>query len=84
MEQEKYLKPHFSKTLTPLINFMFHNSEYYNIPDEIKYDKSGPFKFPEHILHSPGENSSSNINIESHLGHDKLAHKLKIAVKSAK
>jgi hypothetical protein len=47
MEKEKYLKPHFSKHLKPLIKFLFHNSEYYNIPQAIQEAKEGIFKFPE-------------------------------------
>ncbi|CAI2371897.1 unnamed protein product [Moneuplotes crassus] len=84
MEQEKYLKPHFSKVLNPLINFLFNNSEFYNIPSEIKEDKSGPFKFPEYILNPSEAKSKLPNSIQDHLGDNKTARKLKEAIKSAK
>ena len=51
MEKEKYLKPHFSKYLKPLMKFLFHNADFYNIPDEMKESRDGVFKFPEDSIH---------------------------------
>jgi len=47
-------------------------------------NKSGPFKFPEEFLHSPGDRSSSKEDSLDHLGNNKTAQKIKIALKSAK
>ena len=86
MEQEKYLKPHFSKYLKPLMEFLFHNSEYYNIPAQIKDSKDGPFKFPEESVHNTSIKFSKMHGDDStpHLGDNSTAAKLKNAIKSAK
>mmetsp|Transcript_23573 Transcript_23573/g.20934 ORF Transcript_23573/g.20934 Transcript_23573/m.20934 type:complete len:285 (+) Transcript_23573:204-1058(+) len=75
MEHEKYLKPNFSKTLTPLVKYLFHNADFYNIPDTYKLNKPGPFKFHEDLFQSPADRSARN---------NKTAKKLKLALKSAK
>jgi hypothetical protein len=52
MEKEKYLKPHLSKNLKPLIDYLFHNSEFYNIPTAIKEGREGIFRFSDEPIKS--------------------------------
>ena len=72
------------------MDFLFHNSDYYEIPKNIKETKEGPFKFPEEFtLPTQSRILSMNPKNESHLGEHHLgenstAQKLKDAIKSAK
>mmetsp|Transcript_23574 Transcript_23574/g.20936 ORF Transcript_23574/g.20936 Transcript_23574/m.20936 type:complete len:84 (+) Transcript_23574:204-455(+) len=75
MEHEKYLKPNFSKTLTPLVKYLFHNADFYNIPDTYKLNKPGPFKFHEDLFQSPADRSASKESSDDHLGNNKTAKK---------
>ena len=49
MEKEKYLKPHFSKNLSPLIKYFYDNNDIFQIPDELKDGKEGAFKFTDEL-----------------------------------
>jgi hypothetical protein len=85
MEKEKYLKPNFSKYLSPLMDFLFHNSDYYEIPKNIKESKEGPFKFSdEPIIPNKSKLFSIRPKDEHHLGENSTSQKLKQAIKSAK